>query len=167
MACAIQPAIRPLAKIRKGGIIGKLQSNRERGERHVDTRVLVRDFLCTGRAGVRVRRRSFRPERTLAWRAPRQVLDMVDAIGAPENAAAWIDGALPRGERLTGFGHRVCRVRGPRADALKAAVARLPGTSGRRGFAEHIERAVLGRLTQKHPQRQLDTNADALNRASA
>lgn len=92
--------------------------------------------------------------------APGPVLDMVDAIGAPENAESWIDGALSRGERLMGFGHRVYRVRDPRADALKAAVARLPGTSGRIAFAEHVERAVLGRLAQKYPQRRLETNVE-------
>lgn len=92
--------------------------------------------------------------------APGPVLDMIDAIGVPENAEAWIDGALGRGERLMGFGHRVYRVRDPRADALKAAVARLPGTSGRIRFAEHIERAVLGRLAKKYPQRKLETNVE-------
>src|SRR3990167_7850782 len=92
--------------------------------------------------------------------APGPVLDMIDAIGAPENAEAWIDGALGRGERMMGFGHRVYRVRDPRADALKAAVARLPGTSGRIRFAEHIERAVLGRLAKKYPQRKLETNVE-------
>jgi citrate synthase len=92
--------------------------------------------------------------------APGPVLDMVDAIGAPENAEAWIDGALSRGERLMGFGHRVYRVRDPRADALKAAVARLPGTGGRIAFAEHVERAVLGRLALKYPQRRLETNVE-------
>ncbi|WP_291201023.1 citrate synthase/methylcitrate synthase [Hyphomonas sp.] len=92
--------------------------------------------------------------------APGPVLDMVDAIGAPENAEDWIDGALSRGDRLMGFGHRVYRVRDPRADALKAAVARLPGTAGRIAFAEHVERAVLGRLAQKYPQRRLETNVE-------
>lgn len=92
--------------------------------------------------------------------APGPVLDMIDAIGAPGNAEAWIDGALARGERLMGFGHRVYRVRDPRADALKAAVARLPGTSGRIAFAEHIENAVLGRLAEKYPQRRLETNVE-------
>ncbi|MFN7180434.1 citrate synthase/methylcitrate synthase [Hyphomonas sp.] len=92
--------------------------------------------------------------------APGPVLDMIDAIGTPENAEAWIDGALARGERLMGFGHRVYRVRDPRADALKAAVARLPGTSGRVGFAEQIEKAVLGRLATKYPQRRLETNVE-------
>lgn len=92
--------------------------------------------------------------------APGPVLDMIDEIGEPGNAEAWIDGALARGERLMGFGHRVYRVRDPRADALKAALARLPGTSGRIRFAEHIERAVLGRLAKKYPQRKLETNVE-------
>lgn len=92
--------------------------------------------------------------------APGPVLDMLDAIGAPDNAETWIDAALARGERLMGFGHRVYRVRDPRADALKTAVARLPGTSGRIAFAEHIEGAVLGRLTRKYPQRRLETNVE-------
>ncbi|HPF23817.1 MAG TPA: citrate synthase/methylcitrate synthase [Hyphomonas sp.] len=92
--------------------------------------------------------------------APGPVLDMLDEIGTPENAEAWIDGALARGERLMGFGHRVYRVRDPRADALKAAVARLPGTSGRIAFADHIEHAVLGRLAKKYPNRKLETNVE-------
>jgi len=92
--------------------------------------------------------------------APGPVLDMIDEIGMPENAEAWIDAALSRGDRLMGFGHRVYRVRDPRADALKAAVARLPGTSGRIAFAEQIERAVLGRLAKKYPSRKLETNVE-------
>ena len=92
--------------------------------------------------------------------APGPVLDMIDEIGTPENAEAWIDAALARGDRLMGFGHRVYRVRDPRADALKAAVARLPGTSGRIAFAEQIERAVLGRLAKKYPSRKLETNVE-------
>lgn len=92
--------------------------------------------------------------------APGPVLDMLDEIGTPDNAEAWIDAALARGERLMGFGHRVYRVRDPRADALKAAVARLPGTSGRIAFADHIETAVLGRLAKKYPNRKLETNVE-------
>jgi citrate synthase len=92
--------------------------------------------------------------------APGPVLDMLDEIGVPENAESWIDDALSRGERLMGFGHRVYRVRDPRADALKAAVARLPGTSGRIAFADHIEKTVLGRLAKKYPNRTLETNVE-------
>jgi citrate synthase len=54
--------------------------------------------------------------------APGPVLDMLDAIGQPERAGVWIEAALQRDERLMGFGHRVYRVRDPRADALRAAL---------------------------------------------
>lgn len=92
--------------------------------------------------------------------APGPVLDMLDAIGEESNAEAWIDQALADGERLMGFGHRVYRARDPRADALKAAARRLPGTSGRIAFAEHIEREVLGKLRVKYPDRALETNVE-------
>lgn len=92
--------------------------------------------------------------------APGPVLDMLDAIGEESNAEAWIDQALADGERLMGFGHRVYRARDPRADALKAAAQRLPGTAGRIAFAEHIEREVLGKLRIKYPDRALETNVE-------
>lgn len=92
--------------------------------------------------------------------APGPVLDMLDDICTLQNAEAWIEAALARKERLMGFGHRVYRVRDPRADALKAAVAKLPGTSGRIGFAEHIETVVLKKLAQKYPDRPLETNVE-------
>lgn len=92
--------------------------------------------------------------------APGPVLDMLDAIGVPDNAEGWIEAALARGDRLMGFGHRVYRVRDPRADALKQALEWLPDTAGRIHFAEHIERAVLGRLAARYPQRRLETNVE-------
>ena len=92
--------------------------------------------------------------------APGPVLDMLDEIGEKDRAQAWIDDALSKGERLMGFGHRVYRARDPRADALKAAANRLPGTAGRIAFAEHIEREVLGKLQAKYPNRPLETNVE-------
>ena len=47
--------------------------------------------------------------------APGPVIEMLDEIGQPANARAWIESALARGDRLMGFGHRVYRVRDPRA----------------------------------------------------
>ncbi|MDO8902011.1 MAG: citrate/2-methylcitrate synthase, partial [Phenylobacterium sp.] len=41
--------------------------------------------------------------------APGPVIEMLDGIGQPENARAWIEAALARGERLMGFGHRIYR----------------------------------------------------------
>lgn len=92
--------------------------------------------------------------------APGPVLDMLDEIGEAQRAEAWIDAALARGDRLMGFGHRVYRARDPRADALKSAAGRLPGTAGRIAFAEHIEREVLGKLRHKYPHRALETNVE-------
>jgi citrate synthase len=92
--------------------------------------------------------------------APGPVLDMLDAIGTPANAEAWLEAALTRGERLMGFGHRVYRVRDPRADALKIALRGLPGTAGRIAFAEEIEREALSRLARRHPARSLETNVE-------
>src|SRR5690606_27638307 len=43
--------------------------------------------------------------------APGPVLDMLDAIGKPENAEWWLESAIADGDRLMGFGHRVYRVR--------------------------------------------------------
>jgi citrate synthase len=96
--------------------------------------------------------------------APGPVIDMLDAIGAPENARAWLEAALDRGDRLMGFGHRVYRVRDPRADALKRAVKALGAGSnvlpGRLAFAEAVERAALEVLRERKPNRSLETNVE-------
>lgn len=96
--------------------------------------------------------------------APGPVIEMLDEIGAPANARAWIEQALARGDRLMGFGHRVYRVRDPRADALKAAVRRLGDGSnvrpGRIAFAEAVEAAALAILKEHKPNRPLDTNVE-------
>jgi citrate synthase len=96
--------------------------------------------------------------------APGPVIDMLDAIGEPENARAWLEAALDRGDRLMGFGHRVYRVRDPRADALKRAVKVLGARSnvlpGRLAFAEAVERAALEVLHERKPNRSLQTNVE-------
>lgn len=96
--------------------------------------------------------------------APGPVIDMLDAIGTPDNARAWIEAELDSGERLMGFGHRVYRVRDPRADALKRAVKALGEGSnalpGRLAFAEAVERAALDILKERKPNRSLQTNVE-------
>jgi citrate synthase len=96
--------------------------------------------------------------------APGPVIDMLDAIGRPENARAWIENALDHGERLMGFGHRIYKVRDPRADALKRAIARMGAGSaalpGRLAFAEAVEQAALAILRERKPNRPLDVNVE-------
>lgn len=92
--------------------------------------------------------------------APGPVLDMLDSIGSEDNIRPWLVNTLDRGERLMGFGHRIYRVRDPRADALKRAVAGLRDTGGRIGFAEKVESEALALLAERKPQRPLQTNVE-------
>ena len=96
--------------------------------------------------------------------APGPVIEMLDEIGRPAHARAWLEAALARGDRLMGFGHRIYRVRDPRADALKAAVRRMSEGSnsrpGRLAFAEAVETAALAILRRTKPDRPLDTNVE-------
>jgi citrate synthase len=94
--------------------------------------------------------------------APGPVIEMLDAIGSADRAPRWVAQALARGERLMGFGHRIYRVRDPRADALKAAVGRLPAGAkpGRLALAEAVEAAALAELKRRKPGRALESNVE-------
>jgi citrate synthase len=92
--------------------------------------------------------------------APGPVLDMLDSIGELSRIRPWLVDALARGERLMGFGHRIYRVRDPRADVLKGAVARLRDDGGRIRFAEAVEAEALALLAEKKPGRALKTNVE-------
>jgi citrate synthase len=85
---------------------------------------------------------------------------MLDAIGPAENAEAWLDAAVMRGDRLMGFGHRVYRVQDPRSDVVKAAVTGLNRDIGRLHYAEAIEQAALAVLVKRKPDRSLQTNLE-------
>jgi citrate synthase len=96
--------------------------------------------------------------------APGPVLDMLDGVGHAEHAASWLESALARGDRLMGFGHRVYRVRDPRADALKEAIQQLARAGQvdpkRLRLAEAVETAALDLLARKKPNRPLQTNTE-------
>ena len=92
--------------------------------------------------------------------APGPVLDMFDAIGTVERAEAWFDDAFAKGTTLMGFGHRIYKVRDPRADVLKNTVATLPATAGRLAFAVEIEKSAIAALRRHKPGRRLDINVE-------
>lgn len=95
--------------------------------------------------------------------APGPVIEMLDAIEASGDAAAWLRNEIARGERIMGFGHRIYRVRDPRADVLKAVVRRLGTryeTGSRLAFAETVEQAALDVLRVAKPQRSIQTNVE-------
>jgi len=95
--------------------------------------------------------------------APGPALDMVFEIGSAERAEAVIRAKLGRGERLMGFGHRVYRVRDPRADVLAEAVERFHSSGGDRrlyDLARRVETTALRLLREHKPERRLDTNVE-------
>ena len=92
--------------------------------------------------------------------APGPVLDMLDEIGDAARAEAWFDDAFAKGTTLMGFGHRIYKVRDPRADVLKNTVATLPATAGRLAFATEVEKGAIAALRRHKPGRRLDTNVE-------
>src|SRR5260221_2207155 len=92
---------------------------------------------------------------------------MLDAIGSPEAARAWLERTLARGERVMGMGHRVYRVRDPRAFVLERAIAELERASdasspiGRRlRLARAVEKEAEAQLAARHPERPLKANVE-------
>ncbi len=95
--------------------------------------------------------------------APGPVLDMLDAIGEPERAAASLDAELAAGRRIMGMGHRIYRVRDPRAAVLERAITRLEEqgiSAGRLALARAVARAAEGALRAKYPGRPLAANVE-------
>ncbi len=81
---------------------------------------------------------------------------VLEQVGSPENAEAWIASALARKERIMGFGHRVYKTGDPRARILKTwcqKVAREVGEERWEQMAEPIEVAVT-------EQKKLPPNVD-------
>jgi citrate synthase len=92
--------------------------------------------------------------------APGPVLDMLDEIAEASRAEAWFADAFAKGTRLMGFGHRIYKVRDPRADVLKRTVATLPATAGRLAYAAAVEQGAIAALRKYKPGQRLDTNVE-------
>jgi citrate synthase len=95
--------------------------------------------------------------------APGPVLDMLDAIGRPERARGWLEAELAAGRRIMGMGHRVYRVRDPRATALESAAARLEqagAANDRLRMARAVERESERLLAERYPGRNLRANVE-------
>jgi citrate synthase len=93
--------------------------------------------------------------------APGPVLDMLDAIGEGD-PEPWLAAELSAGRRIMGMGHRIYRVRDPRAAALEGALARLGtgGTDRRTRRARRVEEAAERLLAARHPGRNLKANVE-------
>lgn len=95
--------------------------------------------------------------------APGPALEMVFEIGHAEAAEAYLRRKLGRGERLMGFGHRIYKVRDPRADVLAKAAQQLYSTDGDKALyalALQVEQTAIRLLEEVKPGRRLQTNVE-------
>ena len=95
--------------------------------------------------------------------APGPALDMVFEIGSADRAEAYLRAKLDRGDRLMGFGHRIYKVRDPRADMLAAAAQRMFAASDNMALynlAKSVEQTALRLLEEYKPGRNLQTNVE-------
>jgi citrate synthase len=90
--------------------------------------------------------------------APSRALDMLDAIGRPENADAHIRGIVEHGGRIMGFGHRVYKTDDPRSLMLRQVAIDLGGPLT--DFAREVEATVVRVLAELKPGRSLYTNVE-------
>ncbi len=95
--------------------------------------------------------------------APGPALDTVFEIGTADRAEAVLQAKLDRGERLMGFGHRVYKVRDPRAEVLSAAAEimfRADGDMALYELAKAVEETAVRLLAIHKPERKLQTNVE-------
>ena len=98
--------------------------------------------------------------------APGPVLDMLDATQGA-SPRAWLEAELAAGRRIMGMGHRIYRVRDPRAFVFERALTRLAGEAAadseiaaRLGHARRVEQAAAQLLFERHPERPLHANVE-------
>jgi len=96
--------------------------------------------------------------------APGPVLDMLVDIGSADRADGWVRNELAAGRRIMGFGHRVYKVRDPRADVLNKVADEMSAAhlEDRKLFdlARAVEQTVLKVLDEVKPGRNLRTNVE-------
>ncbi len=84
--------------------------------------------------------------------ANEQVLDMLDEIGSPDNVHSWLDDAIKHKKKIMGLGHRVYKVKDPRATVLQELAENVFVETGRPKLyqlALEVERVAAGLLGPK------------------
>jgi citrate synthase len=95
--------------------------------------------------------------------APGPALDLVFEIGEASRAEDILRRKIEAGEKLMGFGHRVYKVRDPRADVLAAAAERMYTRAGDMSLytlARAVEATAIRLLEEYKPGRRLQTNVE-------
>jgi len=96
--------------------------------------------------------------------APGPVLDMLLEIRSADRAEAWLRSELAAGRRIMGFGHRVYKVRDPRAEVLSRVAESMSGArlENRQLYelARDVEKIAVRLLEEQKPGRNLRTNVE-------
>lgn len=95
--------------------------------------------------------------------APGPALDMVFDIQREGDAEGYLRRKIEAGDRFMGFGHRVYKVRDPRADVLAVAAKKLYEEDGDMELytlAGEVEQEALRLLEEYKPGRNLKTNVE-------
>ena len=95
--------------------------------------------------------------------ADQAALETADRVGSPEDAPAFVDECLKTKTKVMGMGHRVYRVRDPRAAALETALDLLPEGGfdpDRLELAKTVERVAERVLSARHPDRPIRANVE-------
>ena len=94
---------------------------------------------------------------------PGPVLDMLNAIGTPDKTDAYIRAEMAAGRRIMGFGHRIYKVRDPRAAILSQAaekMATLTGDYDLLNLTKSVEQTTIDVLAELKPGRDLYANVE-------
>jgi citrate synthase len=84
--------------------------------------------------------------------ANEEVLDMLEEIGSVENVRPWVEDAVSKKKKIMGFGHRVYKVKDPRATVLQELAEHVFAETGRPKIydvAVEMERVAAGILGPK------------------
>lgn len=84
--------------------------------------------------------------------ANEEVLDMLDEIGSMENVKPWVESAVSGKKKIMGMGHRVYKVKDPRATVLQELAERVFAETNRPRMYEmamEVERVAAGLLGSK------------------
>ena len=84
--------------------------------------------------------------------ANEEVLDMLDEIGSVDNVRPWLENAVATKTKIMGFGHRVYKVKDPRATVLQELAENVFAETGRPeqyDMAVELEKVAAGILGPK------------------
>ncbi len=94
---------------------------------------------------------------------PGPVLDMLHEIGSPDQTDAYIRAEMTAGRRIMGFGHRIYKVRDPRAAILSTAVEKMAALTNDYellNLTKSVEQTTIDVLAELKPGRDLYANVE-------